>query len=412
MSSTKQTPVPLSTAMVGTAPIDEETLMLPQMATLTEEQQMLRDALEGAIDRVSPVGRVQELDNAKTFDTALHAALAELGIMGIGIPEEQGGSGGGAVEQVIVLEVLGRKATSMAVFMVVHFMATRILRENGTPEQMAAHLAPLLRGETKASFCLTEASGGTDILSAMKTRARRDGDDWIINGNKMWISGASTSDMLIVLARTGEHRSRGLSMFVVPARAEGVTATEVATMAINGYDTNSLALDEVRVPGDALLGQLDNGFPQVIATLNGERMNAAAVAVGIGRGAVEVTRDYAMERTAFDRPIGQFQSVQHQLSIAGIGIESAWLMVLEAARKDDAGEATDVLSSMAKWSSARAAVHCADVGMEIFAGAGFDSDLPIQRYYRDVRLYSFAPLNQNMALNMIAERWLGFPRSF
>lgn len=386
--------------------------MLPQLAKLTEEQEMLRQSLEGAIDRVSPVARAQKLDNAKQFDTELHAALSELGILGVGVAEELGGSGGGAVEQVVVLETLGRKATSMAVFMVVHFMITRLLRENGSEAQKRDYLAPLMKGEIKASFCLTEAGGGTDILAAMKTKAVRDENGWVISGNKMWISGASTSDIMVVLARTSEHRSRGLSMFLVPTKAPGITANEVSTMAINGYDTNAVAFDNVRIPQDALMGVLDNGFPQVIATLNGERMNAAAVAVGIGRGALEVTQEYALERAAFGRPIGQFQAVQHQLSIAGIAVETAWLATLEAARRDDAGEATDVLSSMAKWASARAAVQCTDTGMEIFAGAGFDTDLPIQRYYRDARLYSFAPLNQNMALNMIAERWFGFPRSF
>lgn len=386
--------------------------MLPQIAKLTEEQEMFRTALEGTIDRVSPVERAQKLDNAKQFDAELHQALAALGVMGLGVPEAHGGSGGDALEQVIALEVLGRKATSMAVFMVVHFMITRLLRDNGTPEQQRRYLAPLAAGEIKASFCLTEAGGGTDILAAMKTRAERDGEGWVLNGNKMWISGASTSDIMVVLARTGEHRSRGITMFLVPGRAEGVTANEVQTIAINGYDTNALALDGVRVPPDAVLGAVDRGFGQVVATLNGERMNAAAVAVGIGRGALEVTRQYALEREAFGRPIGQFQAVQHQIAIAGIAIESAWLLALEAARSDAEGRPTDVVSSMAKWASARAAVQCTDTGMEIFAGAGFDISLPIQRYYRDTRLYSFAPLNQNMALNMIGERWLGFPRSF
>lgn len=386
--------------------------VLAHLTKMNDEQEMLRDALEGTIDRVSPVERAQKLDNAKEFDAELHKALAELGVMGVGVPEEMGGSGGGASEQVLVLETLGRKATSMAVFMVVHFMITRLLKDYGNEAQRKEYLEPLVQGQIKASFCLTEAGGGTDILSAMKTRAKRDANDWIINGNKMWISGASTSDIMVVLARTSEHRSRGLSMFLVPTKAKGVQATEVSTMAINGYDTNALSFDDVRVPSEALLGVEDQGFPQVIATLNGERMNAAAVAVGIARGAIDVTRDYALERNAFGRPIGQFQSVQNQLSIAGIAAESAWLMCLEAARRDEAGEATDVLSSMAKWSSARAAVQCTDTGMEIFAGAGFDTSLPIQRYYRDARLYSFAPLNQNMALNMIAERWLAFPRSF
>ena len=385
--------------------------MLDHIARLSEERQQFRDSLERTIERVSPVGRVQELDNAKVFDADLHAALGELGVFGIGVPEEQGGVGGDAIDQVVTLEVLGRKATSMAVFTVVHYMITRILRENGDSEQTERYLRPLAQGSIKASFCLTEAGGGTDILNSMRTRATKVAEGWQLNGNKMWISGASTSDIYVVLARTSEHHSRGISMFLVPAKAPGVSAREVATMAINGYDTNEIAFDQVSVGNEMLLGEVNNGFPQVIATLNGERMNAAAVAVGIGRGAIEVARDYAAERQAFGRPIGQFQAVQHQLAVAGTAAEAAWLLTLEAARNDAEGRPTDVVSSMAKYASARAAVVATDTGMDIFAGAGLDTSLPIQRYLRDARLYSFAPLNNNTTLNMIGERWLGLPRS-
>ncbi|ATI43673.1 hypothetical protein CBW24_16075 (plasmid) [Pacificitalea manganoxidans] len=385
--------------------------MLKQIVQVSDESEIFRDALEKAIENVSPLSRVQELDNSKTFDSGLHSVLSELQVLGVGVPEESGGAGGDAIDQVITLEVLGRKATSMAVYMVVHFMITRILLENGNAEQIETYLRPLVEGRIKASFCLTESGGGTDILSSMKTRATPDGDGWRLNGNKMWISGASTSDIYIVLARTAEHHTRGVTMFLVPANAKGVSAQELQTVAINGYDTNEIAFDDVAVGPDAVLGVVDDGFPQVIATLNGERMNAAAVAVGIGRGAIEVTRDYALERTAFDRPVGQFQAVQHQLAVAGTAVEAAWLLTLEAARNDAAGRATDVVSSMAKYASARAAVQATDTGMDIFAGAGFDTSLPIQRYLRDARLYSFAPLNNNTTLNMIAERWLELPRA-
>ena len=385
--------------------------MLNQIAQLSEEKDIFRDALERTIDRVSPLSRVQELDNSKTFDSDLHAALSELGILGIGVPEDLGGVGGDALDQVIALEVLGRKATSMAVCMVVHFMITRLLREYGNAAQAETYLRPLAQGKIKPSFCLTEAGGGTDILSSMKTRATPDGDGWRLNGNKMWISGASTSDIYVVLARTGDHHTRGVTMFLVPADAAGISARELQTFAINGYDTNEVAFDNVAIGPDAVLGVVNNGFPQVIATLNGERMNAAAVAVGIGRGAIEVTRNYALDRNAFGRPVGQFQAVQHQLAVAGTAVEAAWLLTLEAARNDVAGRATDVVSSMAKYASARAAVQATDTGMDIFAGAGFDMALPIQRYLRDARLYSFAPLNNNTTLNMIAERWLDFPRA-
>lgn len=384
----------------------------PFLEPLNEDQRMLRESLLGTVARVSPPDRIRELDGRKEFDDALHGALAELGVWGLGVSEDHGGSGFGPIEQVVALEALGRTSTSTAVFGVVHFMASRLLQEYGTDAQKQKWLPGLSAGTLKASFCLSEAGGGTDILAAMTTKARKVDGGWRINGNKMWISGALRADLLIVLARTSENRSRGITMFLVPADAKGFAAAEVDTFAINGLDTCALSFDDVEVGDDAVLGDIDDGFRHVIATLNGERLNASAVAIGIGNGALETAVRYAMEREAFGRPIGRFQAVQHRLVDAGVALHCAWLTTLQAARLDDEGHLLDVASSMAKLASARAAVQATDVGMETMGGAGFARDFPMERYFRDARLYTFAPLTNDMISNLLGERWLMLPRSF
>ena len=241
--------------------------MTQQLNDLDDDQIVFRDALEKIVRKTSPLDKTQKLDNEKRFDAELHRALAEFGATGLGVPEEESGAGLSSVEQVITLEVLGRLATSMAVFFVIQFMTTRLLSHYGSDPQKTKWLGPLARGEIKASFCLTEAGGGTDILTSMRTKATRTDDGWLLSGSKMWISGASTSDLLIVLARTSSNHSRGVTMFLVPRGTPGVSATELRTLAINGYDTNEVAFADVRLPEDAVLGTVDNGFIQVLSTL-------------------------------------------------------------------------------------------------------------------------------------------------
>ncbi|MDP6344623.1 MAG: acyl-CoA dehydrogenase family protein, partial [Alphaproteobacteria bacterium] len=338
--------------------------------------------------------------------------LGELGIMGLGIPEDEGGAGGSAVEQVLALEILGRKATSLAVFTVVQYMATKLLRHYGSAAQKAERLAPLCRGEIKPAFALTEAAGGTDVLASITTKGERVGDGWRLNGTKMWISGAALADVITVIARTGEHRSRGMTMFAVPRGTKGLGVRELDTFAIFGLDTCEVVFDEVSLPAEAVLGEVDQGFMQVLSTLNSERLNAAAVATGIGNGALRAATEYARERQAFGRPIGQFQALQHRLVNAGVDLEAAWLLTLRAADDDAAGRPFDVSSSMAKLATAKAGLAAADVGMEVMGGAGVDVALPMQRYYRDIRLYIFAPLTNDMITNYLGENWLDLPRSF
>lgn len=370
-------------------------------AALTDDERSYCDSLERVLSDVAPVERVQRLDNAKTFDVDLHAALGGLGAWGIGVGEEHGGSGGGAVMEVLTLESLGRHATSMAVFGVIQYMATRLLAQFGSPSQRDRWLAPLCRGEIRASFCLTEAAGGTDVLAAMGTRAVRRGSHWVLTGSKYWISGATRSDLLIVLARTAPHRSRGVTMFLVPKGTPGLTAVELDTFAINGYDTCSITFDQVELGDEPVLGTLDEGFVQVVDTLNSERLNTAAVAAGIGRGALRLATAYAGERQAFGRPIGQFQALQHKIVHAGVELEAAWSLALGAARLAELGRDVAVESAMAKLACAKAGQNAAACGMDVLGAAAFDVALPMQRYYRDIRLYSFAPLTNDVVASFL-----------
>lgn len=382
------------------------------MFRLTDEQTLFEDSLIKAIGRTSPLEKVQALDAAKKFDDDLHATLAQLGVWGLGVHERHGGSGGSNIEQILALRALGNLATSMAVFCVVQFMVTRLLKDNANEEQKRKYLEPLAAGRMKASFCLTEAGGGTDILRAMKTRAvKRDGM-YRITGAKMWISGATTSDFYVVLARTAEGKTEGVSMLLVPSDAPGISAREVDTFAINGYDTCQVYFDDVAVPEANLLGAEGSGFRRVLATLNSERINAAAVALGIAQGALQYAAEYAKVRPAFKRTLSELQAVQHMLANAATELEMAWTFLLQTAQLDDEGAPVDVASSMVKLAASNVAKRAADVGMDVMGGAGFDTSSPMQRYYRDHRLYVFAPLNDQMCRNLIAERYFGFKRAF
>jgi len=382
------------------------------MPAFTDEQVLFEDSLIKAISATSPPEQVARLDAAKRFDDGLYTVLAQLGVWGLGVDEELGGSGGTNIEQLIALRALGNLSTSTAVFCVVQFMISRLLKDNASAAQKERWLKPLAAGECKASFCLTEAGGGTDILRAMKTRARPVDGGWLLNGAKMWISGATTSQFYVVLARTSEGKTDGVSMLIVPSNAKGVRATEVETFAINGYDTCQVYFDDVLVPSENLLGVEGQGFRQVLATLNSERINASAVALGIAQGAIRYAAGYAKDRPAFGKTLSQLQAVQHKLANVATSLELAWSFLLDTAVRDDAGEKMDVASSMVKLASSNVAKQAADVGMEILGGAGFDVSGPMQRYYRDHRLYSFAPLNDEMCRNLIAERYFGFQRAF
>ena len=378
------------------------------------ERRQLRDTVRTLVRDFSPHAHTQALDDAEQFDDALYEQLAAMGVLAIDAPEDVGGIGD-LRDQLVVIEELAAGPTSMAAFLIVQFMIIQVLRGYASTPQQHVVLEQLVRGETKVSFSMSEPDGGTDVARAMKTRATKIDSGWRINGTKLWTSGATRAEWLIVIARTREpERSAidGVTMFLVPTAAAGVTVREIDTLGIHGMSTCEVSFDDVHVGHDALIGVEHAGFRQAFATLNREGLNAAAACIGVGRGALEYAANYANQREVFGKVIGAFQVPQHWLADGAVRLEAARSLASRAAAIEVAGGNAELLAQMAKLVASEAAQHITLSGMQLMGGFGFSRELPMQRWFRDVRLWSFAPLNNEMVRNRIGERLLGLPRSY
>jgi alkylation response protein AidB-like acyl-CoA dehydrogenase len=305
----------------------------------------------------------------------------------------------------------------MAAFLIVQFMVVQVLSSFAATDEQRAVLRDLVNGRTKVSFALSEPDGGTDIARVMRTKAVRDGEagGWRISGRKQWTSGATNAQWLIVLARTREPQGSsidGVTMFFVPADARGVEIREIDTFGIHGLSTCEVVLDDVVVPAEAVLGTENAGFRQAFATLNREGLIACAACLGVGRAALAYAASYAGSREVFGKPVGSFQVPQHWLADAAVQLEAARSFMVRAAEIEVHGGNAEVLAHMAKLTASEAAQTVALKGMQLMGGYGYSRELPMQRWFRDVRLWNFAPLNNEMVRNRIAERLLRLPRSY
>lgn len=393
----------------------------------TPERAALRATVARVVRDVAPPERIRELDEAERFDDDLYTALAEIGVMSIGAPARvasrdagaddtaSGGGSGDVLDQLAVIEEVATGPSSMAAFLIAHYAVTGVLAAFGTTAEHHDVLARLARGETKVSFSMSEPGGGTDVARAMLTRAERSAHGWRIRGQKMWTSGATLAEHLVVLARTSPGAPspvRGVTMFLVPTNAPGITIREIPTLGIHGMSTCEIFYDDVEVPDTAVLGEVDRGMHQVFATINREGLNAAAACIGIGRGALDLAVRYSLEREAFGKPIGSFQTPQHWLADAAVGLESARSLMLRAAAIEVAGGDAGSLAAMAKLVASECGQRIALQGMQLLGGAGYSREVAMQRYFRDVRLWSFSPLTNEMVRNRIGEQVLGLPRSY
>jgi alkylation response protein AidB-like acyl-CoA dehydrogenase len=378
------------------------------------ERAELRATVRRLVADVSPPERTRALDETETFDDELHAALAGIGALAIGAPESVGGVGD-VRDQLVVVEELAAGPTSMAAFLIAQYAVTQVLAAYASTDDQRALLGDLLAGRTKLAFALSEPSGGTDVARAMRTRAERDSSGWRISGQKMWTSGATLASHVVVLARTSPiERSpvHGVTMFLVPATATGVTIREIATFGIHGMSTCEVFLDDVVVEAEAVLGQVDAGMRQVFATINREGLNAAAACIGVGRGALELAVSYAKEREVFGKPIGAFQTPQHWMVDGAVTLECARSLMVRAAEIEVGGGAAGDLAAMAKLVASEGAERIALHGMQLMGGLGYSRDVAMQRYFRDGRLWSFSPLTNEVVRNRIGEQVLGLPRSY
>lgn len=378
------------------------------------ERAELRATLRRLVAEVAPPTRVAALDEAEAFDDELFVALADLGVFAVGAPPGVGG-GGDVRDQLVVLEELAAGPTSMAAFAIAHFAVTQVVGTFGRTPHHHELARALVDGRTRCAFALSEPGGGTDVARAMQTRAARDGGSWRITGQKMWTSGAATAQHVVVLARTtpiGKSPVRGVTMFLVPTDAAGVTIHVIDTFGIHGLSTCEVFLDDVSVADADVLGEVDQGMRQVFATINREGLNATAACLGVGRGALELAVAYAKEREVFGSPIGAFQVPQHWLVDGAVALESARSVMVRAAEIEVAGGDAGVLASMAKLIASEAAQTIALRGMQLMGGMGYTREVAMQRFFRDVRLWQFSPLTNEMVRNRIAEQHLGLPRSY
>jgi alkylation response protein AidB-like acyl-CoA dehydrogenase len=380
-----------------------------------DERRQLRETVRALVARESPPERIHALDEAESFDDELYAHLASIGLLGIDAPESLGGAGD-LRDQLVVVEELAAGPTSMAAFLIVQFMVIQVLGAHARTDEHREVLAQLVAGTTKVSFALSEPDGGTDIARAMRTRAVRDArGHWRISGAKLWTSGARTAAWLVVLARTREATGSaidGVSMFLVPTGTPGVAIREIDTFGIHGLSTCEVRFDDVAVGPEALLGAEHAGFRQAFATLDREGLNACAACLGVGRGALAFATEYARDRHVFGRAIGSFQVPQHWLVDGAVRLEAARSLMLRAAQISVLGGNAEVLAHMAKLTASEAAQDITLRGMQLMGGFGYSRELPMQRWFRDVRLWSFAPLNNEMVRNRLGERLLGLPRSY
>ncbi|CAM5302225.1 acyl-CoA dehydrogenase family protein [Kitasatospora aureofaciens] len=358
---------------------------------LSEEQSAVRDLAAAFTDR-EVVPYAAEWDRAESVDRAIIGKLGKVGFLGLTIPEEYGGSGGDHLSYCLVLEELGRGDSAVRGIVSVSLgLVGKSINGFGTEEQKRHWLPRLTSGEALACFALTEPGTGSDAAN-LTTRAVRDGDDWLISGAKMFITNGTWADVALVFARTGgsdpEQRGhRGITAFLVPTDLPGFGRTEVhGKLGLRGQATAELALNDVRVPDSARLGEVGKGFTVAMAALAKGRMSVAAGCVGIARACLEAAVRYAGEREQFGKPIASHQLVQELLAGIAVDVEAARLLTWKVADHIERGLPFATESSVAKLYASEAAVRAANNALQVFGGYGFIDEYPVGKYLRDARV--------------------------
>lgn len=380
----------------------------------TDEQQIIRDTFRKFCEKELTPSYVRWMDeNCDFAPDDLLRKIADLGTMGITIPKDYGGSGLGMTELVIVSEELATASVSVAMCAGTPLFGTRPILDMGTAEQKQEHLPRIAEGKEKWALALTEPGGGTDILGAISTTAARNGDHYVVNGSKMFISGAHVADYLTTMVITDKtvERKKGLSVLIIDARSPGVTIRPIKKLGMHACGVNEIHFDEVRVPVENRLGQENKGWYQLLGTLNPERIATSVLSLGIAKAAFRYALQYSQERKAFGKTIGSFQILQHYLADIAIEIENARNLIYKCAALCDAGKKYDVEAAMAKIVACRASELAARHGMEILGGYGFTMEYDMQRHFRDYKQMMFSPISDEMAKNYIAQSF-GLPRSY
>lgn len=377
------------------------------------EHELLRDSVRGFFARELPEERIREMDRARRIPRELWKRFAALGWSGLSVPAEYGGSGADVSTAAVLTEELARRFPSLATDWLLVSMTARVLRESGSAAQKAELLPRLAAGEYLMAFGMSEPGGGTDVL-ALRTRARLEGSEWRVTGQKLYTSLADDADAILVLCRTeadAAKRSRALSLVLTPRNQSGVQVRRLELMGQRAACTCEVFLDDARAPADALVGERGRGWHTLLRTLDEERILCAAMYVGITAAALEQALQYARERSAFGRPIGAYQAVQHPLADTAAELEQIRLLTAKAAWLQSEGRDCAAEAAMAKLAASEAAVRATDRGMRVLGGYGLVEASPMERLFRDTRLGPFSPISNEMVRNFLGER-LGLERSY
>ena len=379
-----------------------------------QEHEEIRDAVRRLCSEF-PAPYWRDLDREAAYPKDFVAALTAAGFLAALIPEDYGGSGLPLSAAAAILEEIQLAGCNGAACHAQMYIMGALLR-HGSEAQKERYLPEIARGALRLqAFGVTEPGSGTDTTS-IRTFARREGDDYIVNGQKIWTSRAEHSDLMLLLARTTpkdrvEKRTRGLSIFLLDMRAaQGLTIRPIRTMM--NHSTTEVFFDNVRIPAENLIGEEGAGFRYVLSGMNAERILIGAECIGDARWFIRKATAYAKERVVFDRPIGRNQGIQFPIARAYAATEAAALMVRKAAEKFESGENCGAEANMAKLLAADASWQAADMCVQTHGGFAFAEDFDIERKFRETRLYQVAPISTNLILAYLGEHVLGLPRSY
>jgi alkylation response protein AidB-like acyl-CoA dehydrogenase len=354
--------------------------------TLTPEQELIRQSAREFCDR-EIVPHAREWDRSERMDEAIVPKLAEIGFLGCALPEEYGGMGLDTISYCLVMEELGRADSSVrGIVSVNNGLAGKTVAKWGTDEQKAEWLPRMASGEALGCYGLTEPGSGSDPASLV-TRAVRDGDDWVIDGSKIFITLGSWAGVALVFARTGGEGPRGITCFLVPTDSPGFSARKIdGKLGLRAQDTAELFFDGVRVPDAARLGEEGAGFKVAMSALDNGRISLSAGAVGVAQACVDASVTYAAERRQFGKPLAQFQLIQELIAETAVETEAARMLAWRAASLADRGESYTLAASQAKFYASEVAVRAANAALQVHGGYGYVDEFPVARYLRDARV--------------------------
>lgn len=384
--------------------------------SLNEQQQQIRDAVERVCEPFDADYWLQR-DREGGFPEDFHHALAEAGWLGIAMPEAYGGAGLGITEAALMMHTIAATGAGLSGASAVHMniFGLHPVVVFGTDEQKARWLPPLIQGTDRACFGVTEPNTGLNTLK-LKTRAVRQGDHYLVSGQKVWISTAQVANKILLLARTTPAEeskgTEGLSLFYTDLDRSKIEVREIEKMGRKSVDSNQVFIDGLRIPVEDRIGEEGKGFSYILHGLNPERILIASEAIGLGRAALRRGAQYANERIVFDRPIGMNQGIQHPLAKSWMELEAAHLMAYKAATLYDAGQPCAAEANAAKYLGAEACYRACENAIFTHGGMGYAKEYHVERYLREAWIPRLAPVSPQLILCYIAEKVLGLPKSY